>query len=770
MKTVIRIFGAIVLAAYVSMAGISCQKETNVETPEGTVDVPVAASGIHVTVGAGIVDTKSAVVTENGVRTLTFTAGDGLYVSGSITINEKQCKLSGTLAIASIGSDCTTATFSGNLKLQEINLISFDPATGPVFEYNDVDYDFGDSDPLAACASCKAILVHEGTTLTGDRYASAMAATVEELMTTCLMVSGNYDASEKSFSLAVGESSSFMIANEYPIFNCTIDGGLAPDTAYDLYLLAGINLGSGNESLLGSITADADGKASFACYAKAYSQERYYAFRFKDGDNWKLAELGQKSLTSKIYNVTRTAVDDPSSPIKPTVTGTDGQWNPDLSVYYMDVADITISGTSKGYYFNLFAGGVVHLDNLSASDPVNPFLYSQGSDMYIELSGNNSISAKSNSCIVSYGNIRLSCAGTSATLSVTYDGAGCWGIQSDNYEHEPLADYNTPGADPYIVSDFVVPELAETGYSVVLTTVQNCDGTWTTTYTVTHTGLLSAEFVINGNFDKVRFSQGNLRYLSTQAVSNGTGTWSFAPNQYSIIGNAENNTDPTLPEVGKSMDLFCWGATGIVDMLGGDPVYPDVNPENTTYYYYTGDNTLSGIYEWGNVAISNTTLTNNGSEKWRTLTKEEWEYLFSNSAKYGPATVAECAGVVLLPDSFSDPNKNGGSRAFVSVSQKTGATYNDNVYSAENWKAMEYAGAVFLPAGGSFLGGDFNHYLSGDMGYYWTSTPNTNGNTKAYYFALYHNVCEVRSGDTNSGDSDVYRSSRLSVRLVRSVE
>ena len=81
---------------------------------------------------------------------------------------------------------------------------------------------------------------------------------------------------------------------------------------------------------------------------------------------------------------------------------------------------------------------------------------------------------------------------------------------------------------------------------------------------------------------------------------------------------------------------------------------------------------------------------------------------------------------------------------------------------------MEYAGAVFLPATGCFLGGAFNYFSSGDMGYYWTSTPNTNGNTKAYFFAFYHTVCEVRSGDTNSGDSGVYRSSRLSVRLVRS--
>lgn len=76
-------------------------------------------------------------------------------------------------------------------------------------------------------------------------------------------------------------------------------------------------------------------------------------------------------------------------------------------------------------------------------------------------------------------------------------------------------------------------------------------------------------------------------------------------------------------------------------------------------------------------------------------------------------------------------------------------------------------GLFTINAGGIFYEGTFG-YSSSDMGHYWTSTPNTNGNTKAYYLAFYHNVCEVRSGDTNSGDSGVYRSSRLSVRLVRS--
>ena len=736
MKKAIRFFSAAVLAAFVAMAGTSCQKETNVEAPEETVDVPEAASGIHVTVGAGIVDTKSLVVMgENNRRTLTFTSGDKLFVKGSLTLDLGEgnvaCTLSGNLAVKSIEVDGTNATFEGDLTLYKGD--------------DAVSYNFGQDNPLDLCTSARALLVHEGSTLLGESYFERIAPTVKELMETCLNVSGGYDQTTQSFSLSAAGTSGDVI----PIFNCNI-GGLEHNTLYEVYLLIGDDADDASgDMLLGGIQSNGLGEATFACYTSiSATKPYYYALRFKNGNDWMRAELGTKQLESKVYNITRTASTDPASPVAPTVTGSTGTWNPDLSVSYQNEADITISGNSRGYYFVLNAGGTVHLDNLSASvNTLNPFIESK-SAMNIELTGDNSIRSEQYSCIEVFGtnDIRLSCSGSSATLSLTYKD-GVEGISANN------------------------SELAETGYNVALTTVQNSDGTWTSTYTVTHTGLLTGQFTINASGDKVRFSQGNLRYCS--ATYPGQGTWSFAPHQYSIIGNDENNTYTSTASVGKSMDLFCWGATGLVDSgaIGAKAINPDVNfnnsdPDDPDPYYYSVNSNLSGIYEWGNVAISNTTLTNSGSEKWRTLTKDEWEYLFSNNAKYGPATVAEHVGIVLLPDSFSDPGKNGGSGAFVSVKQKTGATYNDNVYSAENWKAMEYAGAVFLPAGGIFYKGTFG-YSSSDMGHYWTSTPNTNGDTKAYFFVFYHNVCEVRSGDTNSGDSGVYRSSRLSVRLVR---
>jgi len=732
MKAMMKLFGAAVLAAAVTFSMGSCQKENKIETHAET-----TTPGIHVTVGAGIVDTKSDVVTAgNGVRTLVFTSGDKLSVYGSLTLNlgdgEASCMLVGDLDIANIGTPATSATFEGDLTLYKL----IGTSTG--LSQEEVSYDFGTNNPLDLCTSAEALLVHEGTSVFPGsmpgpgRYFEQIASTVDDLMKTCLNVSGNYDTSSQSFSLSASGTNNSDDA--LPIFNCTISG-LAANTPYEICLLFGENANdeSGN-MVLGGKSSDGMGQLTFACYASINSTKPYYyAFRFKNGNNWMRAELGTKQLESKVYNITRTASADPASPVMPTITGTQGTVK-DLSIEYEGSSDVdvTISGTSASYYFKFnVPSATLHLDNLSASSSYGHSFIVSYSDMFIELSGTNSIITRGENCIDAFGNkLWLSCSGGSATLTLTYD-EGKSGINAGNSA-----------------------ALAAPGYGVDVTTVDNGDGTKTSTYTVTHTGLLNGLFTINAGGAKVRFSEGNLRYLSDTYP--GLGTWSFAPHQYSIIGNAENNIYTAAATKGESMDLFCWGATGLVEMVGDTPIYPDAN---TDPYYYNGNSNLSGYYEWGNVEISNTSLTN-----WRTLTKDEWEYLFSNNTKYGPATVAGCVGVVLLPDSFSDPNKNGGSGAFVSASSAN--NYNKNVYSAENWKAMEYAGAVFLPAGGSYLGGSFG-YWSSDMGFYWTSTPNTNGNTKAYYLAIYHNVCEIRSGDTSSGDSGVYRSSRLSVRLVR---
>ena len=142
---------------------------------------------------------------------------------------------------------------------------------------------------------------------------------------------------------------------------------------------------------------------------------------------------------------------------------------------------------------------------------------------------------------------------------------------------------------------------------------------------------------------------------------------------------------------------------------------------------------------------------------WRTLSTNEWQYLFSTrenaNTKYGFATVGNVTGIILLPDTFTDPMKNGGSGAFVPKST-TGWTANTYT-TGGNWEAMESAGAVFLPAVGSRSGSFFFNDV-GDFGFYWFSTAYDELN--AYYVGF--------SSDDVVPDYYVYRYNGFSVRLV----
>lgn len=744
MKTMMKLFGAAILAAAMLSVN-SCQTEILVkDTPQTQEEivVPETVSGIPVTVGAGIVDTKSAVVTDGeGNRTLTFTSGDQLYVTGSLTLNfgsgNEDCELSGYLDVQSIGDPATTATFSGNLELYKV--------AGHVA----ASYDFGANNPLDLCTSAQASLVHEGSSFffdPADGYYAKLADTVNGLMTSCLNVSGSYNAGTNSFSLAPVIPDGKVLS----IFNCTIDG-LTASALYDICLLTGTDAAHATEEIaLGGKSANGMGQMTFACYSSVPAAASYYALRFKNGNNWMKAVLGSKALQSKVYNITRTAIADPASPVLPTITGTAGTVNPDRSITYNSgIVDVTISGTSTNYYFKFnVPGGTIRFNNLSASYHVLPFVVTY-TDMFFELSGDNSIITSGDNCIQSDENIWLSCTGSSATLSLTYDSCNR-GLAADNSAIE------SPGSAS-------VPALAAPGYAVSVTTVDNGNGTYTSTYTVTHTGLLNGQFTINGSGGKVRFSQGNLRYLSDTYP--GEGTWSFAPHQYTIIGNAENNTHPTTATNGESMDLFCWGATGLVEMVGDPAIYPDANSEP---YYYTGNSTLSSVYEWGNVTISNTNLNNSGAAKWRTLTIDEWSYLFNSTSKFGFGSVEGCVGVILLPDGFVDPKTNGGSGAFVCGPGTNG--YNNNIYSGYNWKFMEVAGAVFLPAAGYYKDSYQNYKNS--YAYYWSSTPYTDA-TRAYFNMIWiydegsASERRVSYGYYNTEDLGYTRATRMSVRLVR---
>ena len=248
-------------------------------------------------------------------------------------------------------------------------------------------------------------------------------------------------------------------------------------------------------------------------------------------------------------------------------------------------------------------------------------------------------------------------------------------------------------------------------------------------------GELSGLFSV-GNGKKVHFSMGNLQWSGTQG-------WRFAERQYDCIGNQANNNTPTAFNE-NYLEFFCWGATGL------NGIAP-----NTMETFLQGPVNLTGNNDWGGNPIKN---GGNVAGRWRSLTYEEWQYLFEGGTKYGYAKVAGMAGIILLPDDFVDPMTSYDDQAFKTANEMGyDADYENNSYPAgESWTMMENAGAVFLPAAGTRY--DSTVAMVGMVGMYWTAS---------FYDSDWSYYIDILSG--NILLRDLHRSSALSVRLVKDV-
>ena len=228
-------------------------------------------------------------------------------------------------------------------------------------------------------------------------------------------------------------------------------------------------------------------------------------------------------------------------------------------------------------------------------------------------------------------------------------------------------------------------------------------------------GALRGRFAISAT-DTVAFSRGNLQYQPS------TSTWRFAENQWNFVGTANGrirsyqySTEGWVWTYKGWLDLFGWGT-------GNNPTASSTT--NSNYGSFT---------DWGRNAISN------GGKKanlWRTLTKDEWDYLFrgrENAASlYANGTVSGVNGSILLPDNWVIP-----ADLHFKPSNSTDSTAAPNNYTADEWMFMEMAGAVFLPITYErTMDWQRMEYCTEvyveNTARYWTSTPNgTNG---AYYY------------------------------------
>lgn len=350
----------LVLGAGMIMASTSCKREEPVvETPVDETPVATGLSKVSVTAGAGIVQTKSAVVMSGTTRNLTFTSGDRLYVRGEITGTVPQKIVAGYLDMdGTPDTDGTGATFSGDLEVFEYNQSAgrYDASS---FEFTDA------SDPFADCTSIKGTLVHEDAEdfvvdeLKDFYYTSPIAATVEELMTESLEVSGFYD--NGIFSLCTENDESRCT----PIFNCTLNG-LPADATCSLYYYEvddGLNYEKGCQ--IGEITTDGSGNANFACYVSGVATSNiYHCLQLNTDNGFMIANLGKKALVSKVYNINREVY--PQSVDLSSVT----QRDENDFLYYDAKGGQTISGTFNDVGYITIADGAtvtLNIENLEAS-------------------------------------------------------------------------------------------------------------------------------------------------------------------------------------------------------------------------------------------------------------------------------------------------------------------------------------------------------------------------------------------------------------------
>jgi len=235
-------------------------------------------------------------------------------------------------------------------------------------------------------------------------------------------------------------------------------------------------------------------------------------------------------------------------------------------------------------------------------------------------------------------------------------------------------------------------------------------------------GVLSGEFSVSAD-TKVHFSMGNLQYQAS------TKTWRFAEHQYDIIGEDNKNISDTYD---GWIDLFGWGT-------GSNPTL--TSKLGIDYGTFT-------ITDWGVNKISN---GGNTANQWRTLAKDEWQYIYSGrtdaASLRSQATVNNVPGYIFLPDNWSIPS----GMSFTADANE----WTTNTFSVTGWATMEENGAVFLPAAGYRYGADVSRV--GSSGYYWSSTPDDTDFAYNLYFY---------SGFIYPQNS-YYRSSGQSVRLVR---
>lgn len=273
------------------------------------------------------------------------------------------------------------------------------------------------------------------------------------------------------------------------------------------------------------------------------------------------------------------------------------------------------------------------------------------------------------------------------------------------------------------------------------------------TVKMTPKGAVRGLFTVNDDGKKIYFSQGNLKYSN--------GTWSFHTNQYDMCFTEEGDVSENYTASG-TFDLFGWGTSGY------DVEYPYLTSSDYGQYIQ-GDDIAGTEYDWG---VHNT--ISNGGTGWRTLTRDEWDYLLyqrttTSDVRYMKATVNDVAGLIILPDDWSTSYYD-----FEYQDNNPYEPFSTLEIELSDWtSALEAHGAVFLPVFGFRDDNTAIPQIGGVLSYYWSSTyygyDSGPGSECSYYLTLGEYYDDYYQSVVNYVSTDTYGPTFAGafVRLVR---
>lgn len=278
---------------------------------------------------------------------------------------------------------------------------------------------------------------------------------------------------------------------------------------------------------------------------------------------------------------------------------------------------------------------------------------------------------------------------------------------------------------------------------------------------------------------KVEFAPGNLQFRASDT------SWRFAPQQNTIVawdnsnqhGNARTRANGRYTS-SDWIDLLRWGGTCCkarnMPCLTNDYANPptafekpesaiaDLNGTNYDYGYYcniynprSGNTNAPGTWRMPKGKERGSSAGEGGEYYYMMNMRTTHTYGLGESnanAKFVFVYVDGLYGAIIFPDVYTHP-------IGVSIPEEIDETgFSRKVltrYSMREWKLMELAGCVFLPACGHTVDG--NVLLDSGNGYYYTSTSGTTQNPYSLEFD--------QAWSWNSNVSNNHKS----VRLVRDV-